>query len=251
MQEWIKLKGWLTGTFGAIWTNISRLLPYDRIIAVSNATKQRLIEQDMSKKSVDVIYNGIDTALVKGIAAQKQTEPSIICSARLIATKRIDVLIRAIAVLKKTLPNVKLMVLGDGAERKNLQQLILKLKLQKNVQLARTMRFSEQLKIMKRHHVFCLPSDVEGFGMAVVAGMAAGLPVVCTDIPVLREVTDNQGALHFKAGDVHDLAEKLSLLLTDKAVYAQKQREALLRAKRFEWSTLAKEAEQSYREALR
>lgn len=249
-QEWIALKGWVTGTLGAVWTNLSRLLPYTRVIAVSNATKRRLAEQDF--KNIDVVYNGIDTAMVAGVTARKMSVPSVVCAARLIKSKRIDVLIDAVAELKKTIPNLKLTILGDGAELGALQKQIVKRHVQKQVDIiTKTLKFKEQLRIMKQHRVFCLPSDVEGFGMAVVAAMAAGLPVVCTDIPVLREVTNNEGALHFAQGNPRDLAEKLKQLLTSTALAEQKAKEALARAKRFEWATLSKEAERVYQKVSR
>lgn len=249
-QEWIAHKGWFTGTLGAVWTHVSRLLPYNRVIAVSNATKRRLAEQHF--KNVDVVYNGIDTAMVDAVTAKKMTAPSVVCAARLIKSKRVDVLIDAVAVLKKTIPDLRLTVLGDGAELSALQKQVARRRVQKNVAIiTKKLKFREQLRIMKQHRVFCLPSDVEGFGMAVVAAMAAGLPVVCTDIPVFKEVTNNEGALHFRQGNAQDLAEKLKQLLIDKTLADQKAREALLRAKRFEWSTLSKEAERVYQKVSR
>lgn len=245
-REWTKLKGWFTGTLGAIWTWLARQAPAKRYIAVSNATKETLVKQGIKASKISVVYNGIDIAHVNSITARQGKEPSVVVSARLIKTKRIDVLIRAVAMVKKELSNVQLTILGDGPEKEKLEKLIAKLKLERNVAIRNVQKFDEQLRIMKRHKVFCLPSELEGFGMAIVAGMAAGLPVVCTDLPVLREVTDGS-ALLFPRGKHKELAKQLLSLFSSQKLYEQKRKESLKRAQVFDWPKLAKQAENVYR----
>ncbi|HSU73054.1 MAG TPA: glycosyltransferase family 4 protein [Candidatus Binatia bacterium] len=248
-REWVKLKGWLTGTLGAIWTTLALLLPFKRYIAVSNVTKQQLVKRGIPARKIDVVYNGVDLALMRSISVRPYREPSVSTTVRLIKSKRVDTLIRATAELRKKLPNVKVTVQGVGEEQERLEKLVAKLKLNRNVEFRGRMgKFEDMLKLRKRHRVFCLPSEIEGFGMVVIEAMALGIPVVCTDIPVLREVTGNgKGSLLFAKRSHKDLAHKLHQLLTDQALYAKKQKEALAHAKAFDWVKLAKQAEQTYR----
>jgi glycosyltransferase involved in cell wall biosynthesis len=84
--------------------------------------------------------------------------------------------------------------------------------------------------------------------MVVIEAMALGLPVVCTDLPVLREIAAGGGALFFRPDDPSDLADKLARVLTDPALRADLSRRALAHAARFSWLHLADEVEDVYRE---
>ncbi|MEK6849246.1 MAG: glycosyltransferase family 4 protein [Nanoarchaeota archaeon] len=250
-QEWVRLKGWVTGMFGAVWTGIARSLPFDRIVAVSNETRSRLIKQGISAKKVSVVYNGIDVAQMHAIKARVRPH-SVMTSARLIKSKRVDVLVRAVDELRKEFPDIFLTIHGDGEERKPLEKLISQLKLQKQVIITgRINSFDRVLKLRKQHQVFCLPSEVEGFGMVVVEAMASGIPVVCSDIPVLHEITGDKGALFFRVGDHKALAQQLRVLFIDQKMCAQKQKEGVIFAQKYDWKRIAADAEKVYREVVR
>ena len=65
--------------------------------------------------------------------------------------------------------------------------------------------------------IFAFPSLYEGLGGALIEAQAAGLPIVCSDLPVLREVTvDGRNALYFKPADSRDLADKLEVLINNR-----------------------------------
>lgn len=83
------------------------------------------------------------------------------------------------------------------------------------------------------------PSLYEGFGLPVVEAMASGTPVVCSDIPVLREVAGN-AALFAKPEDVDGLADTIRRVLTDRAVADDLRRRGLERARVFTWSETAR-----------
>ncbi|MBI4145211.1 glycosyltransferase family 4 protein [Candidatus Woesearchaeota archaeon] len=245
--EWLR-KGWITGMFGWLWARFSlAALPATRYIAVSNATKERLVEQGIRSRKIDVVYNGVDATTFRSIKVRPLRQPSVSTTARLIKTKRVDVLIKAIALLKKEYPDIILTINGEGEEEPRLRQLVAQLRLERNVVFkGRIGRFEDVLRLRKRHQVFCLPSEVEGFGMVVVEAMALGVPVVCTDIPVLREVAGKSASL-FKPGDADDLAEKLGALLADARLRQRKSKEAFRHAQSFDWKKIALRADAVYR----
>lgn len=245
--EWLR-KGWITGFLGWIWARFSlSALPATRYIAVSDATKTRLVEQGIRARNIAVVYNGVDAAAFRAINVRQLRQPSISTTARLIKTKRVDVLIKAVSILKKDYPDILLTINGEGEEEQRLRQLVSKLNLERNVVFkGRIGKFEDVLRLRKRHQVFCLPSEVEGFGMVVVEAMALGVPVVCADIPVLREIT-GKSALLFKPGDAEDLADKLGMLLSDARLRQKKSKDALKHAQSFDWKRIAVRANDVYR----
>jgi glycosyltransferase involved in cell wall biosynthesis len=240
-EEWRRLKGPVTGTLGSAWVRGALGLKFARHIAVSEVTRQQLISQGVSPDTIDVVHNGVDLGLLAGIAG---TAPgaSVATSVRLIASKRAGLLIEAVAML----PGVALTIHGEGVERPALEALAARLDVTDRVTFTgRLPRFEDALALRKRHQVFCLPSDSEGFGMVVVEAMGLGIPVVCTDLPVLREVAGD-AALFFRPGDAADLARQLERLLGDAVLRARMSRLALDRAAGFSWARLAEAVEATY-----
>ncbi|NSL54033.1 glycosyltransferase family 4 protein [Uliginosibacterium aquaticum] len=84
------------------------------------------------------------------------------------------------------------------------------------------------------------PSHYEGFGLPVLEAQCHGLPVIASDIPVLREVA-GEGALYFPVGDANALAHCMKTLHDDDALFADLSRKARVNASRFSWQKAASE----------
>jgi glycosyltransferase-like protein len=96
--------------------------------------------------------------------------------------------------------------------------------------------------------VFVLPSVEEGWGLAVLEAMAAGLPVVVSDIPVFQEyLTDGHTALLAAAGDSRSLAAALQRVLTEPSLRARLASAGRRTAVRFTWDACAQQHVQIYR----
>lgn len=89
----------------------------------------------------------------------------------------------------------------------------------------------------------------EGFCLPVLEAQSRGLPVVCSDIPVLREVAGD-GALFFDPNDPAVLADRLAAIFTDERLRAQTAERALKNAALFSWKRAATETEAVFRSAL-
>ena len=248
--EWIKNKGFITGVFGSIWERIALKLKWDKIISVSNFTKRKIVRQGIHENKVVVINNGVDLKEYEKLKAKKFNKPTICYLGRLTPKKRVTDLINALAIIKNKIPDIQCKISGDGQERAKIENLIKKLDLEKNVELLGYVKNHDELmRMLKSSHILCLPSILEGFGIVIVEAMACGVPYICSDIEVLKEITENgKGGFLFKKENFEDLAEKMLHLLSDKKLYEKKVREGKEMSKKYEWKNIAKKVESVYKE---
>lgn len=132
---------------------------------------------------------------------------------RLHVNKGLDVMIRALAMLKDEGTFVRLKIAGDGPEKDNLQRLALSLGLEGLVEFCGWVTAADYLEGLD---LFILPSRVEPFGLVVTEAMAAGVPVVATRIDGPREILlDGELGLLCDNEDPHALAAVIKASLGD------------------------------------
>ncbi len=102
-------------------------------------------------------------------------------------------------------------------------------------------------QILKGCHIGVLSTKFDGFGLVAAEYMAAGLPVVVTDVEGLRDVVDDQTSL-FAYKDSKTLGKKISRLLTDEDYYNKKQEYSIGRAKLFSSNEMNKKYLEVYNE---
>ena len=93
------------------------------------------------------------------------------------------------------------------------------------------------------------PSLYEGFGLPVLEAQKYGLPVIASDIRVLKEVA-GEGALYFHVNDVEDLADKIQLLMSDNNLWSELSAKAIMNERKFSWQKAAYETEQVFQGVL-
>ena len=136
---------------------------------------------------------------------------------------------------------MQVVIIGDGPERQKLETLARELGV--DAMFCGFVRSSQVMReIIAASDVFCLPSEVEGFGITVVEAMACGVPVVVADIPPLREVVaDGKAGLLARAGDPAMTATALQRVLTDKKLASTLVVEGKKRLAVYNWDAIAKE----------
>ena len=143
----------------------------------------------LNREKFKCIYNGIITDDIKKMEIEKikhewfedSQVPVVVSVGRLSKEKRFDLLIQAIKEINTTRV-VRLLILGEGEERNQLQLLIAQLRLENLVQLGGFK--SNPYPYMKRGHLFVLASDFEGLGNVLVEALNLGCRVLSTDCPV-------------------------------------------------------------------
>ena len=97
--------------------------------------------------------------------------------------------------------------------------------------------------------MFVMPSFEEGFGIPILESFAMGCPVTCSDVGSLKEVGSN-GCLFFDPKNTEDIAEKISILLTDEKLKKKLIENGEKRVKEFSWKKLAEETLKIYQLGL-
>jgi glycosyltransferase involved in cell wall biosynthesis len=255
-RDWFRF-GPIVGWLGYWQEKLSLHLPWDKIIALSQITKDKLISRGVPDSKISVVHGGVDLNEFK-FSAPDRKKNTIICVARLVATKRIEDLIKALEIINSRSgvapaahsgKETQLTIIGAGPQKDTLVNLARKIGVFEKITWLEGLSRRELIKELKQATVFCLPSVVEGFGLVTVEGMTAGLPAVIADIPVNRETCQNdQGALFFKPQNPRDLAIKLNQLLTNPSLYQRKQKEAKKLATQYSWDKIYAQTKKIYLE---
>ncbi|MBI4692186.1 MAG: glycosyltransferase family 4 protein [Candidatus Terrybacteria bacterium] len=169
----------------------------------------------LKPERVIINYNAADEK-EKNETTEKRSLFQVLTTARLVPHKGIDGIIRAVAILKSRLPEIKFFVAGDGPEEENLKKLTKELGVENNVVFVGRVTRLETWKLRKQSSVYVLNSTYEGLPHTVLTSFAAGIPVVATNIFGTNEaVYHEQTGLLVSLGDDKALAEAISRLLTD------------------------------------
>ena len=176
----------------------TKLIPYlvqwcypwaDYVVAVSQGVRDSLITMTgLPKAKVKVIYNPVVTPELLLKADEpldhpwflSNEVPVILSVGRLTQQKDYSTLIRAFALVRREQP-ARLVILGDGEERPNLEALVCELGLGEDVALPGFV--DNPYKYMRRAAVFVLSSKWEGLPTVLIEALACGCPVVSTDCP--------------------------------------------------------------------
>ncbi|NMA61925.1 MAG: glycosyltransferase family 4 protein [Firmicutes bacterium] len=191
----------------------------DTIISVSDAVRAQIIKY-VPERKVITIHNGIATSRFGDFSWEISRDPLglepddqvVGTVARLIPSKGIHTLLEAVSLIAKIVPNMKLVVVGDGPERTRLEKYAEALGLNGRVKF---LGWREDVpELMAGWDLFALPSMSEGFNLSVLEAMASRLPVVVPDLPSLKEaVVPNKGGLVVLPGNAPELAAALLHLL--------------------------------------
>jgi glycosyltransferase involved in cell wall biosynthesis len=190
----------------------------DRIFSTSRIMAERTMEY--TGKKIEVIPFGIDTNLFSPVSKHVHENEIVIGTVKsLEKIYALDVLIHAFAMCKKHLPqqNLKLLIVGDGTERKKLEALVIDLSLAGHVEFKGRVPHEAVVDYYHRFDIFVNISRFESFGVSVLEASACGLPVLLSVAGGLEEVgVQDSTCLFVKPGDVDATAHALMSLVQNR-----------------------------------
>ncbi|MCC7429773.1 glycosyltransferase [bacterium] len=171
---------------------LSRILD-DEVWAISKAVLSELIENNFKPEKVKLVYNSI--VLQKFSFTQRPTKVSFFNVGgigRLNKLKRYKELGNAFIKLKKKYPQMfgKLILIGDGPERENIQTLFETEDLSESLEITGFLPTDILCQKSTEIDIFVQPSEWEGFGLSVAEAMALGIPCVCSDVGGIPEIVE-------------------------------------------------------------
>jgi glycosyltransferase involved in cell wall biosynthesis len=212
---------WLGGTPAlGIYNHLDRmaLKRFQGLAAVSDSVAHRLLASGVPARKIRTIANGIDVQTFERACPSQALNfdgsKVVGMVARLDLKKGFEYLLRAASELHSAFPGLKVVIVGEGPDRNEIEGMIQRFGLQSNVILAG--QHSDMPGIYAAMDVFVLPSLNEGLPMTILEAMAASRPVIATRVGAIpRVIQDGETGLLVDPGDTDGLRNALARLLAD------------------------------------
>jgi glycosyltransferase involved in cell wall biosynthesis len=219
----------------------------DRVITDSRYCQKRIQAlYGVPKHKIKIVPEGIDVdfwrrrlaAFRKKTKRNKKSSVTILCVARQYPRKRVELLLKAAAKIRKKFPDLKLRIIGKGPEHSRLQALAAKLHWKE----ALIGTVDDVISEYAAADIFCLPSVQEGFGIVFLEAMVAGLPIVAARATAVPEVVlDGINGLLAKPESVESLAVALERLIKNPKLRRRLGQAGRKRVVRYDWKRVGKE----------
>jgi glycosyltransferase involved in cell wall biosynthesis len=172
---------------------------------------------DRIPKGVDAVHFRPDGQHVRDTLRLREKR-LVITVARLVPLKNLRLLLEAVAIVRDRLPEVHLLIVGDGPEAAGLKQHAAALDLSDRVTFAGSVPHRDTPMFYRSADVFALSSDFDNSPNALLEAMACGLPVVATDVGGVRQfVTSRDGGIVVRPGNAVALAAAIETFLASPA----------------------------------
>ena len=226
----------------------------DKIIAVSEFTKKEIIDYyHIDPKKIECIYNAIADDFSNGVEITEEEkrvvrkkynlpEKFILYVGTLQPRKNIGHLIEAFARITGKLDGTKL-VIGGNKKAHNfdtrIDEGVAKYHLEQEVIFPGFVDEQDKKAVFALAQAFVFPSLYEGFGIPVLEAMSQKVPVVCSDIPSLKEIADG-GARYFNVESLDDFENTLYTATMDQEIRRELTAKGLERVSFFSWEKSAR-----------
>lgn len=201
---------------GRRWIRAHVVGRMDKVVAVSGPAGRAFEEgHDCPHGRTEVIHNGIRLARFEKNASAYNSGDVVLGSiTNLSRDKDFDTLLRGFAGILRVLPNARLVIVGDGPVRGDVERLAAELGVAERVELAGYR--SDVPELLTTFNVLVHSTRTEGLGLAILEAMAARVPVVASAVGGIPEIVrDGVTGMLFPAGDVEGLRDAVLAALND------------------------------------
>lgn len=239
------------------WFTRSYFERYDTVIAPSTKAIDSLLAAKV-KAPIRLIYNGIDlnlfqkakdTDFFKNFKVEKN-RPIVVVGGRIDKGKNIDLAVKSISLLKKHIPDIFLVIMGDGTLRKDTEKLIKKLGLSKHVLITGFVDKTMVASINKAANVALFTSDTDTLSTVLIETAAAGKPIVAVYDKAVTDIVGHEKNGLLVPKDSEAIANALMRLFSQKKLIRQYGIQSQNIGKEFSLDRCVDQLEELYRELI-
>ncbi|MHA1769650.1 MAG: glycosyltransferase family 4 protein [Candidatus Thorarchaeota archaeon] len=209
------------GTKTTDYDQLVHACPFDRVLAVSKnvAEQLRLFLAPINREeTVHTLYLGVDTDVFRPISAIDKAW-DIAFMGRLEHMKAVDLLPELVSGLAPSLPELRLLITGDGSLRDSILRDFAERGCDKMVQYEGVVKPERVITLINGSRIFIYPSREEPFGLSILEAMACGLPVISTNAYGPKEIiTDGHDGFLVEVDDVIEMRRIVRLLLSNETL---------------------------------
>ena len=205
---------------------------FDRVLCVSHK-QYKILSHFISKNKLFYIGNGVDVQFFKPNRSFLDREKIILSVGNLRWQKNYNLLIEAFSIVHKNHYDWKLVICGEGPDRKKIQELIEEKKLYGNVLLKGYLNQDEIKEWMQLSRIFVISSKVEGFPKALLEAAACGCACVSTNVGDCDYFLKDVGSIAENNKD--DLSKKILKLINSPTLINLNSTLAIKKANSFSW----------------
>jgi len=212
-----------------------------RLIAVSEATRRDILgHYGVPPERVVTVHHGVEDEFFRLTRHVDEAGPYVLCVSTLHPHKNIERLLRVFQRVRKSRPGVRLILAGmRGFHADCIEQLVQTLELSNAVRITGWIPREELYNLYAGALMLVYPSTFEGFGMPVLEGMAAQVPVACSAIPPLKEIAGD-AALFFDPENEAAMQNAIERLLGEPRLAEELVRLGIAQVKQFTWERAAR-----------
>lgn len=207
----------------------------DKLICISKEMVRCFLYAGASEDNIFLVHNPIDLSYFKP-AMKKKINNTCLYVGALSPVKGVEYLIHAIPQVLKQLPDARFLLIGDGPQRKLLEELIRKYDVGKKVELLGYIPHNKLLPYYQRADLFVMPSVNEPQGIVALEAMACGLPVVASNVGGIPDMVQNgKNGILVPPAKPESLAEAIVNMFAHESLYQSYSKCALNTAYKFSW----------------
>ncbi len=202
-----------------LWTPILRRLVGwpDHALAASEEIAE--VAMELARGTyVEALTNGVDTDRFRRQGAGSATQDTmrtVLVPRRLFAKNGVEFLVQALPEIRSKIPDVQVLVIGDGPERPRLEALAVRFGVTKSIRFLGSRPHEEMPALLSSGEIAVLPSLVEATSVAALEAMSCQLAIVASAVGGLRQIVDSEVGALVPPGDPAALADAVVELLED------------------------------------
>ncbi len=221
----------------------------DIVTAISSFLVERAKKLGVSEERIFITPNGVEMSEIPG--EQEKERNRVVMVGRLSWEKGHNYLIEAWPEVLKSIPGAKLVLVGEGDKRGDIEKMIEEKNIKDSVVLTGNLPHDQVLTEIKKSEIFICPSLAEGLGNVFIESQACGVPPIGTNVGGIPDIiTNGENGLMINPKSSEEISQAIIKLLSDKEMIDRFSKRGLETVQKFNWPTIIEKIDGIYQEVI-